>query len=114
MLEYLAILQNHCVCYHKLEKYDDVLSTCIRILKLVSNIESKVLGFGKKETPVDKEELRKISVRTLMRRANAYIKTGQLYNGKSDLERAIELNQDEEVKKELTRLYENLKQELHD
>jgi hypothetical protein len=54
-----------------------------------------VLGFGgKKEPPVDKEELRKISVRTLMRRANAYVRTGQLYNAKSDFERALEINQD--------------------
>jgi hypothetical protein len=79
-----------------LEKFDDVLSTCIRILKLVNTIESKVLVFGgKREQPVDKDELRKISVRTLMRRANAYIKSGQLYTAKSDFEKAIELNQDE-------------------
>ena len=90
-----------------------MLSTCIRILKLTNTLESKVLGFGgKKEPPVDKEELRKISVRTLMRRANAYVRTGQLYNAKSDFERALEINQDEEVKKELERLYEKLKAEL--
>ena len=81
----MAILQNQCVCYQKLEKFDDVLATCIRVLKLVNTIESKVLIFGgKKEAPFDKDELRKISVRTLMRRANAYIITGQYYNAKSD------------------------------
>jgi 3-methyladenine DNA glycosylase Tag len=41
--EYLAVLQNQCVCYTKVEKYDDVLSTCIRILKLVNRMESKIL-----------------------------------------------------------------------
>ena len=76
MVEYLAILQNQCVCYQKLEKFDDILSICIRILKIVNTIESKVLGFGdKKDTVISKEDLRKISVRTLMRRANAYVKT---------------------------------------
>ncbi len=76
MVEYLAILQNQCVCYQKLEKFDDILSTCIRILKIVNTIESKVLAFGdKKETVISKDDLRKISVRTLMRRANAYVKT---------------------------------------
>ena len=75
-VEYLAILQNQCVCYQKLEKFDDILSTCIRILKIVNTIESKVLAFGdKKETVISKDDLRKISVRTLMRRANAYVKT---------------------------------------
>jgi hypothetical protein len=55
-MEYLAILQNQCVCYQKLEKFDDVLSTCIRILKLTHTLEAKVLGFGgKKEPPADKE-----------------------------------------------------------
>ncbi len=76
MVEYLAILQNQCVCFQKLEKFDDILSTCIRILKIVNTIESKVLAFGdKKETVISKDDLRKISVRTLMRRANAYVKT---------------------------------------
>ena len=54
-LDYLAILQNQCVCYQKLEKFDDVLSSCIRILKIVNGLESKILVFGgKKEAPVDK------------------------------------------------------------
>ena len=61
---------------------------------------------------MDREELRRVSVRTLMRRANAYVKTGQLYNAKADFERALELNQDEEVRKELQRLYEQLNSEL--
>ena len=53
--EYMAILQNQCVCYQKLQKFDDVLATCIRVLKLVNTIESKVLIFGgKKEAPFDK------------------------------------------------------------
>jgi tetratricopeptide (TPR) repeat protein len=92
--EYLAILQNQCVCYQKIDKFDDVLSTCIRILKLVNRIESKVLEFGgKKDNPtIDKDELKKISVRTLVRRANAYIKTSQYYNAKSDLEKAYEIS----------------------
>lgn len=37
-MEYLAILQNQCVCYQKIEKYDDVLLLCIRIIKLINNI----------------------------------------------------------------------------
>lgn len=47
--QHLAILQNQCVCYHKIEKYDDVLSTCIRILKLVNRLEDKILEFGGKK-----------------------------------------------------------------
>ena len=64
-------------------------------------MESKILQFGdKKEAiPIDKEELKKISVRTLVRRANAYIKTGQYYNAKSDLEKALEISPDDSIKK---------------
>jgi hypothetical protein len=54
--EYLAILQNQCVCYQKLEQFDDVLSTCIRILKLVSNLESKILVFGGKKDTITIEK----------------------------------------------------------
>ena len=38
VMEYLALLQNQCVCYQKLDRFDDVLSTCIRVLKLVHSI----------------------------------------------------------------------------
>jgi Tfp pilus assembly protein PilF len=31
-------------------------------------------------------------VRTLVRRANAYLKTNQIYNAKSDLEKAAEID----------------------
>lgn len=41
--------------------------------------------------------MNKISVRTLMRRANAYLKKGQVYNAKSDLEKALEINPKDEV-----------------
>ena len=107
--KYLAILQNQCVCYHKIQRYDDVLSTCIRILKLVNRLEEKILEFGgKKQTSISKEDLKKISVRTLVRRANAYIKTHQYYNAKSDLEKALEISPDESIKKELENLKVNL------
>lgn len=47
-----------------------------------------------------------------MRRANAYIKTGQYYNAKSDFEKALQLNQDQKIKREIETLYEKLKSEL--
>lgn len=82
-----------------------MLSTCIRILKLVNRLEEKILEFGgKKEASIGKEDLKKISVRTLLRRANAYIKTHQYYNAKSDLEKAFEISPDESIKKELDNL----------
>lgn len=43
--------------------------------------------------------MKKVSVRTLVRRANAYIKTSQYYNAKSDLGKAFEISPDETIKK---------------
>jgi hypothetical protein len=82
----LGILQNQCVCYLKLEDFDSIISTTIRILKIINNVQSKIVVFGDKKLPaIGKEELDKISIRSLMRRANAYVQKGQVYNAKSDL-----------------------------
>lgn len=70
----------------KLGDYDSIISVCIRILKVINNLQSKIVQFGdKRPTNMTKDELDKISVRTLVRRANAYLKTNQIYNSKSDL-----------------------------
>ncbi len=45
--------------------------------------------------------MKKISVRTLLRRANAYIQMTQYYNAKADLERALELSPEEYIRVEL-------------
>ena len=69
----------------KINDYDSIISTSIRILKIISNLQSKIVEFGDKKVTLPKEELDKISVRTLVRRANAYLKKEQLYNAKGDL-----------------------------
>lgn len=51
------------------------------------------MEFGeKKATLTSKEELDRVAVRTLVRRANAYLKKEQVYNAKSDLEKALEIS----------------------
>jgi hypothetical protein len=47
--EYLSILQNECVCYLKLNDYDSIISTSIRILKIINNVQSKIVEFGGKK-----------------------------------------------------------------
>jgi hypothetical protein len=80
------------VCYLKANDYDSIISTSIRILKLINNIQSKIVEFGDKKATLSREELDKIAVRTLMRRANAYLKKEQVYNAKGDLEKALEIS----------------------
>jgi hypothetical protein len=69
----------------KLEQYDSIISTSIRILKIVSNLQAKVIAFSAIKSTIDPSELNKICIRTYMRRANAYLKTNQVYNAKADL-----------------------------
>ena len=98
--EYLAILQNQCVCYLILKQFDSIIATSIRILNIVNNLKSKIVEFGEnkktKNTP-SKEELNRIAIVTLMRRAEAYLKTEQIYNAKGDLEKAAELEKAAQV-----------------
>lgn len=78
-------------------------------MKILNGIQSKIVEFGEKKTTISKEDIEKISVRTLMRRANAYLKKEQLYNAKSDLEKALEISpKDETVMKELSKIKELL------
>lgn len=51
----------------------------------MNSLKNKIVEFGTKKNSIDRSELDKIAVRTLMRRANAYVITGQIYNAKSDL-----------------------------
>ena len=44
--EYLSILQNQCVCYLKLQQFDSIIATSIRILNIVNNLKSKIVEFG--------------------------------------------------------------------
>lgn len=81
------------MCYLKQSDYDSIISTSIRILKLIGNLQSRIVEFGgKKAATTSKEELDRVAVRTLVRRANAYLKKEQVYNAKSDLEKALEIS----------------------
>lgn len=83
VMEYLALLQNRCVCYMKLERWDDIVSTSIRSLNIINSQQSRIVSFD--NTKVSKEKLLEFEVRILVRRANAYLNLNQIYNAKSDL-----------------------------
>ena len=52
--DYLSILQNQCVCYLKLQQYDSIISTSIRILKIVNGMKNKIVEFGEKKNTIEK------------------------------------------------------------
>ena len=106
VLEYLAILQNRCVCYLKLQRWDDIVSTAIRSLKIIHNQQNRLVSFDNAKVDRDqKEKLREYEVRILVRRANAYLNLGQIYNAKGDLEKELQLNPDNaSIKSELEKV----------
>ncbi len=77
----------------KINDFDSIITTAIRILKIVDNVRSRIVEFGgKRACNVQPDEMNRILVRTLMRRANAYLKKSQVYNAKADLEKALEIS----------------------
>lgn len=106
MLEYLAILQNRCVCYLRLQRWDDIVSTAIRSLKIIHNQQNRLVSFDNAKIDRDqKEKLKEYEVRILVRRANAYLNLSQIYNAKGDLERALQLApENASVKSELEKV----------
>ena len=44
---------------------------------MVNNLKNRLVDFDRRKGNITEEELSKIMVRTLVRRANAYLKTGR-------------------------------------
>lgn len=112
VLEYLAILQNRCVCYLRLQRWDDIVSTAIRSLKIIHNQQNRLVSFDNAKIDRDqKEKLKEYEVRILVRRANAYLNLSQIYNAKGDLERALQLApENASVKSELEKVQQALRE----
>ena len=41
-LEFLAILLNKCACFLRLERYQDIISTCLRGLKIIRTFKNRI------------------------------------------------------------------------
>ena len=75
----------------KLEELDDIISTCLRGIKIIKSFRNRVLSF-EKTTKDAKEKLTNFELRFLTRRGNAYLKQGQVFNALTDLEEALRLD----------------------
>jgi hypothetical protein len=42
---YCSILLNKSVCHLKNEEYDDIISTCLRGVKIIKNFKNRVISF---------------------------------------------------------------------
>lgn len=101
--EYLKVMLNKCVCFMRISKWEDVISTCIQGLNIITNHKNRVIAFKQKQLGVKIEQFQKIF---LIRRGNSYLQLKQYYNAKEDLENAYKLApEDQKLKSDL----ENLK-----
>lgn len=75
ILLYCSLLLNKSVGHLRMEEYDDIISLCIRGVKIIKNFRNRVLSF-EKITKDSKEKLMNFEVRFLTRRGNAYLKQG--------------------------------------
>jgi len=74
VLEYLAVLLNTCACYLALKQFEDIISNCLRGLKIIRGHKNKILTSEfSKMTKEQKDTINSFEVRFLIRRANAYI-----------------------------------------
>lgn len=72
----------------KINKWEDIISTCIQGLNIINNYKNRVIAFKQKQLNVKVEQFQKIF---LIRRGNSYLQLKQYYNAKEDLENAFKL-----------------------
>jgi tetratricopeptide (TPR) repeat protein len=105
-IEYISVLLNMTVCHTALEQIDEVISDCIKGLRVISKHSKAVIKLEK--TRLTKEELEKmkqIELRFYMRKGNAFLKKGQIYHAKADFEEAIKLAPDnQEIRQSLDKI----------
>lgn len=90
--EYLAVLMNQTVCHMELKLWDELISAATRAISMVEMRKSRVMKFEGENRNERASDLDKFLERLFVRRGNAYLEKGQIYNAKLDLGRVVELN----------------------
>ena len=63
-----------------------MISIGVRGLKIIETFNKRVISLdGKKFDPAEKEKVKGFELRFLVRRAHAYVKTGQYHSGRLDM-----------------------------
>ena len=92
-LEFLTIGLNRTVAYLKLNELSLILSECTKSLKQIYSLEKNILNQKvKKIIDNNKEKFKKIKIRYLLRRSNAYFKLNKNIEGNRDLKKISEID----------------------
>ena len=105
-IEYLSVLLNMTVCHSFLDQNDDIISDCIKGLRIISKFTKSIIKLEKEKlTKEQKEKMSQLELRFYIRKGNAFLKKGQIYHAKSDFEEAIKLAPDNnEIRQSLDKI----------
>ena len=92
VFENLAVMLNKCVCFMKLDRWEDTVSTCVQGLNIITNYSNRVIAFQQKQNQAKLLQFQKVF---LVRRGNSYLQLSQFYNAKQDLEDALAITPDD-------------------
>lgn len=94
---------NKISCYLQMGRNNEVVTECIRGLKILTNLTNNAIDKRKVELrDIYKSEIKEMHVRFLLRRSSALGRMGQIFNAKKDLEGVLEIDANHiEAKKSL-------------
>ena len=106
IFEYLAVLLNMSVCHTAMSMTEEVLTDCIKGLRVLEKVNNSVIKLTKDTwTPEERTKLSQMELRFYMRRANAFLQKGQIYHAKSDFQAALKLDpQNKEIQQNLDKI----------
>lgn len=94
-VEVICLNLNKTVCYNALGSHYETIGETLKSFKMIRNLESNILN---KELRLkyeqNKAKLKDLEIRLYVRRANAFVQTGQFVSAKQDLEKAKALDPD--------------------
>jgi len=63
-MDLIKVLLNKSACQLQLEQFADIITTCLRGLRLISNMKNRVISFEKHRlTPEEKDQLKNFELR---------------------------------------------------
>jgi tetratricopeptide (TPR) repeat protein len=105
-IEHLSILLNMTICHTALDQSDDIISDCIKGLRVISKFTKSVIKLEKDRlTQEQRDKMTQLELRFYIRRGNTFLKKGQIYHAKADFEEAIKLAPDnQEIRQSLDKI----------
>jgi tetratricopeptide (TPR) repeat protein len=105
-VEYASVLLNMTICHTALDQVDEVISDCIKGLRVTAKQSRAVIKFEKTRLTLEEQnKLTQLELRFYMRKGNAFLKKGQIYHAKADFEEAMKLAPDnKEIRQSLDKI----------